>query len=166
MCIRDRWFAARQKFNTPFTKSLLEEQLSTEFPSYKGKTVQNAVYQILRTLKESPIGSTLAQYSEVDKSSGIREEYNDLSPEAIAYSVYKFARTKNISMLRVSDLYTPDVESGVYKEFGITKEALERQLRFLNSTTNRILVAELNMGLDHITLRDDIQPIDILKMEI
>ena len=68
-------------------------------------------------------------------------------------------------MLRVSDLYASDVESGVHKEFGISKDNLERQLRFLNSTTNRVLVAELNMGLDHITLRDDIQPIDILKME-
>ena len=161
-----KWFAARQKFNTPFTKSLLEEQLSTEFPTYKGKTVQNAVYQILRTLKESPIGATLGQYAEVDKSTGIRGGYNELSPEAIAYSIYKFARTKNISMLRVSDLYSPEVESGVYKEFGIAKDALEKQLRFLNSTTNRVLVAELNMGLDHITLRDDIQPIDILKMEM
>ena len=69
-------------------------------------------------------------------------------------------------MLRVSDLYSPDVESGVYKVFGIAQDALERQLRFLNSTTHRVLVAELNMGLNHITLRDDIQPIDILKMEM
>ena len=160
-----KWFAARQAFDTPFTKSLLEEQLSTEFPTYKGKTVQNAVYQVLRTLKESPIGFALNQYNELDKNSGVRAEYSDLSPEAIAYSIYKFARTRNISMLRVSDLYASDVESGVHKEFGISKDNLERQLRFLNSTTNRVLVAELNMGLDHITLRDDIQPIDILKME-
>jgi phosphoadenosine phosphosulfate reductase len=66
-------------------------------------------------------------------------------------------------MLRISDLYQSDIESGVYAEFGIDKQDLEKALRTLNSSLNRVLVAELNMGLDHITLRDDLTPLKVLQ---
>ena len=66
-------------------------------------------------------------------------------------------------MLRVSDLYRPEEENGVYKEFGISKAELQKKLRFLSSDKNRVLVAELSMGLDHITLREDLTPLTALK---
>ena len=37
-------------------------------------------------------------------------------------------------------------------------------MRSLNSDTNRVLVAELNMGLDSITLRDDLNALEALKI--
>ena len=42
-------------------------------------------------------------------------------------------------------------------------EQYEKLLRQLNSASNRVLIAELNMGLDSITLREDLNPIDVLK---
>ena len=92
-----------------------------------------------------------------------RQAYNELSPEAVAYSLYKYAQNKEIRMLRVSDLYRQEETFGVYKEFGISKDDLLKSLRFLSSDSNRVLVAELNMGLDHITLRDDLSAISVLK---
>lgn len=66
-------------------------------------------------------------------------------------------------MLRVSDLYRPEEECGPYREFGICKNELQKKLRFLSSDKNRVLVAELAMGLDHITLRDDLDQLTALK---
>jgi hypothetical protein len=64
----------------------------------------------------------------------------------------------------VSDLYEEDCKHGVYREFGISKSEFESQLRSLNSDANRVLVAELNMGLDSITLRDDLNALEALKI--
>ena len=50
------------------------------------------------------------------------------------------------------------------KRFGISKSDFVDILRSLNSETNRLIVAELNMGLDNITLRDDITSEDVLKL--
>ena len=39
-----------------------------------------------------------------------------------------------------------------------------KKLRALSSANNRVLIAELNMGLDHITLRDDLDPLKVLEL--
>ncbi len=158
-----KWFSARVNTSSPFTAKILEQLIQSEFPIYKDKTVHNAVYQIFRTLKESPIGSELEQFKLQDKETAIRNGYDDLSPEAVAYSIYKYAKDKDISFLRVSDFYRPEEEGGVYREFGISKNELLKKLRSLSSDKNRVLIAELNMGLDHITLRDDLTPITALE---
>ena len=90
--------------------------------------------------------------------------YEDLSREAIAYSLYKYAESVGTKSLRVSDLYEEDCKHGVYREFGISKSEFESQLRSLNSDANRVLVAEINMGLDSITLRDDLNALEALKI--
>ena len=64
--------------------------------------------------------------------------------------------------MRVADIYSTDNKFGIYKEFGVQKSEFLNILRELNSDTIRLLVAELNMGLDNITLRDDITSTDIL----
>ena len=159
-----KWFTARIGSNQPFSSKTLEEMLQTEFPNYKDKTVHNAVYQLLRTLRESPIGSDLEQLEEVGKDTSCRQCFNDLSPEAVAFSLYKFAEAKDIRFFRLSELFNPDEESGVAREFAIPKSELAKKLRSLSSDSNRVLIAELNMGLDHITLRDDLDSISTLKL--
>ena len=42
-------------------------------------------------------------------------------------------------------------------------ETFEKGLRTLNSAKDRILVANLSMGLNHITLQDGLTPLDVLK---
>ena len=91
-------------------------------------------------------------------------QYDDLSREALAYSLYKYAEQKGIKSFRISDLYASDNTIGVYKEFGTNKNVVEKLLRSLNSDANRVLNADLNMGLDHITLRDDLNPIKALSI--
>lgn len=138
--------------------------LQTEFPVYKDKTVHNAVYQLLRTLRESPVGSELEQYEETDKDKAVRRSFSDLSPEAIAYSLYRYGKEKEIAFFRVSELYNPDEENGVANEFVLPKADLIKKLRSLSSDKNRVLIAELNMGLDHITLREDLDAVKALRI--
>jgi 3'-phosphoadenosine 5'-phosphosulfate sulfotransferase (PAPS reductase)/FAD synthetase/ferredoxin len=158
-----KWFSARVNTSSPFTAKILEELIRSEFPVYKDKTIHNAVYQIFRTLKESPIGAEFKQFELQDKETAVRYPYEDLSPEAVAYSIYKYTKDKDISFLRVSDFYRPEEGSGVYREFGISKNELLKKLRSLSSDRNRVLIAELNMGLDHITLREDLTPITAIE---
>ena len=137
--------------------------IKEQFPAYKDKTVHNAVYQLRRTLKESPIGESLGQGIEIDKESFRRNGHEDLSKEAVAYSLYRYAEARKINSLRIFDLYKDDATAGNSKEFRTTKKVFEGLLRSLNSDMNRVIIADLNMGLDNITLRDDLNPITALK---
>ena len=157
------WFIQNIDKDTYVSQKNMEEMIKEQFPSYKEKTVHNAVYQLRRTLKESPIGETLCQYNEIDKDTFHRAEYEDLSREAIAYSLYKYAQKRQIKIMRVADLFKTDAIGGARKEFCVPKSTFESALRSLNSLSDRVLVAELNMGLDNITLRDDLNHISVLK---
>ena len=52
----------------------------------------------------------------------------------------------------------------MYKEFGISKEEMKTQLRSLNSDSERVLIAELNMGLENITLRENLNAFECLRL--
>ncbi len=157
------WFNCNIPAYSDYSSKAMEAMIREQYPSYKEKTVHNAVYQLQRTLKESPVGSTFSQMDVISKDTFKRNPYEDLSAEAIAYSIYKYAQNKGIYSLRVADFYSADVENGVAKEFAIPKNILEKGLRSLNSNTNRVIVAELNMGLDSITLREDLSPLSCLQ---
>ncbi|MCM1143031.1 MAG: phosphoadenosine phosphosulfate reductase, partial [Muribaculum sp.] len=159
-----KWFGARVNTTQSFTAAGLEEMLISEFPMYKKVTVHNAVYQLLRTLRESPIGSDFGQYEIINKTTAKRNGYQELSIEALAYSLYRFASNRGLNTFRVTDLYLTEEECGVAKEFGITKNELVKKLRSLHAEPSNILIAELNMGLDHITLRDDLDATKVLRL--
>ena len=161
-----KWFSAAINFNTETSRKDLDK-LAIEYfqQTFKKTTITYAIQALVQTFKYSPIGEDLLLFVCQDAKGTVfqRLPYNDLSPEAVAYSLYKYAQEKGIKMLRVSDLYRPEEECGLYKEFGISKTDLQKKLRFLSSDKNRVLVAELAMGLDHITLRDDLNAITALK---
>lgn len=157
------WFINNVSIGSQYSAKELEENIVNQFPVYKPKTVHNAVYQLQRTLKESPIGETFSQCEEIDKYNFMRNAFSNLNEIALAYSLYRYSEAKGIYSLRVADLYRNECASGPYKEFGIPQSIFEKLLRTLNSTTNRVLIAELNMGLDSITLRDDLSSFSCLK---
>ena len=114
-------------------------------------------------LNYSPIGDVLMQGTQHDKNNLVREEYTEISEIAVAYSVYKFSERIGSTSLRVNDFYDEECENGVVREFCLSKEVLEKALRTLNSSKVRLLVAELNMGLNHITLQEGLTPLDVVK---
>ena len=54
-----------------------------------------------------------------------------------------------------------DVENGPKVEFGMDKSNLIKHLRSLN--IDGVLTAELNMGLDNITLSSEMTSCDVIK---
>ena len=103
------------------------------------------------------------QGAEYDKNHLIRYEFKELSEIALAYSLYKFSEANGTTSLRVKDFYDEDCKNGIVREFCLSKETFEKGLRTLNSAKDRILVANLSMGLNHITLQDGLTPLDVLK---
>lgn len=125
-------------------------------------TLKNALGALFDLMNNSPVGEALMQ-GEMSNKKRVRKAYDDLSLEALAYSMYKFAEKNGSKEFRLSDLYNSEEYQGAPLEFGISRNAILKKLRALSSDTNRVLLAELNMGLDHITLRDDLDPISVLK---
>lgn len=80
------WYTKNISIDTNCSQKGLEGMIKEQYGAYKEKTVHNAVYQLRRTLKESPIGSVLRQYEEISKDTFKRETYKDISCEALAYS--------------------------------------------------------------------------------
>lgn len=161
-----KWFSSSISFNAEIGRKDLD-RLALEYfqQTFKETTITYAIQALVQTFKYSPIGDDLNQFVAQDAKGNLfqRLPYNDLSPEAIAYSLYKYAQNKGVRVLRVSDLYRAEEDSGLYKEFGISKLELQKKLRFLSSARNRVLVAELAMGLDHITLRDDLDQLSAIN---
>lgn len=161
-----KWFVSNVGFNTEISRKMLDQMAIEYFQSmFKVNTITYAVQALIQSFKYSPIGGEFKQFvGKEEKASPFhRLAYNDLSPEALAYSLYKYAQIKEINILRVSELYRTEEKQGPYREFGITKNEMQKKLRYLSSEKNRVLIAELNMGLDHITLRDDLSPFKTIK---
>ncbi len=158
-----QWFKENVNWSETITQKDIEERVYTEYPENSKTTVHNVVYALFRTFKESPIGEA-GQLIEVSKNIYTKRPYDELEKEAVIYSLYKYAEEKGVSSFRVSDLYADDNVVGIYKEFGIQKPSLTEILRALNSENNRLIIAELNMGLDNITLRDGLSAIEALKL--
>lgn len=158
-----KWFINNVKVESTYTKNSLLDLYGDQYQEGK-TTFEYALGALFNLFSASPIGEMFSQKIELSKTEFKRSSYNDISREAVAYSLYKYAESVGTKSLRVYDLYQEDCKQGIYREFGITKSELESQLRSLNSDANRVLVAELNMGLDSITLRDDLNALEALKI--
>mgnify|MGYP004668719967 FL=1 len=158
-----KWFCSNIMANQFYNAKVIKEEISNQGFAGSISTVGNAAIALCDMMKKTPIGEDCMQGVDLGKEGLCRKEYDDISIEAVAYSIYRFATEHESLMLRVSDLYKNEEEHGVYKEFRITKQVLMKKLRTISAESNRVLVAELTMGLDHITLRDDLTPLTVLK---
>lgn len=150
------------KFGESFTAKTLGDVILQRENVSSATTLAGACIALNDLLDKSPIGEDLQQ-GEVYEKSRVRHLYEDLSEEAIAYSLYRHAQIAERSEMRVSDFYSPDAVDGPYRQFGLPKHNFIKSLRYLASREGRILIAELNMGLDHITLDSNLSTIDVLK---
>lgn len=159
-----QWFITNIKEMQIYTPKIIKEEIVNQGYAASPTTIGNAASAFCDMVKKSPLGEDFRQGVFNDKKELTRESHSDLSLEATAYSIYKFANFHGINLLRVSDFYKTDEEHGVFKEFLLSKKELLKKLRTLSSSSNRVLVAELNMGLEHITLRDDLSSEKVLEM--
>ena len=158
-----KWYKENVTWDSAFTQVDIAEQVKMDYPDTAAKSIGNIVYALFRTFRESPIGEW-GLLTEIDKLRYRKNGYNAVSRSAIAYSMYKMADETGIRTFRVSNLYSGDALRGPYKEFGLSKKTFEGLLLSLNNDANRLLTAELQMGLDHITLRDDLTAEKVLEL--
>lgn len=156
------WFMNTVAPEQVFNKPMLDELALSYFPGSKN-TITYALGGFMQVFNYSPIGQFLNQGVCEDGKNYIRKPHEYLSSTALAYSLYKYAETKGVRSLRISDFYQEGCSTGPAKEFGIPKSIFEKLLRQLNSANNRVLIAELAMGLDSITLREDLTAMSVLK---
>jgi len=159
-----KWFCNNIGAEQIYNAKVIKEEISNQGFSGSISTVGNAALALCDMIKKSPVGEDFQQGENLGKEGLCRKEYDDISVEAVAYSIYRFAKDHELSMLRVSDLYKTEEEHGIFKEFRTTKQVLLRKLRTISSENDRVLVAELAMGLDHITLRNDLTPLSVLEV--
>mgnify|MGYP004442831595 CR=1 FL=1 len=147
-----------QQYDKKLISSLIREQVSTA----SAKTIDNAVAALFQLFKNTPIGYDFCMFEEFD-SMYVRAAYDGVNEKTIAYALYRYAESKGIKTLRVSDMYSDNNDNTPVKLFGICKESFNKAIQTLNSANNRVLIGELNMGLDHITLREDLDSSVILR---
>lgn len=161
------WFHSNILFNKVYTREEMNVILQDCFPDLMDRTLRNPFNSLLNTFKESPLGKDIpvgVQRKEKNKPLLIRQPHNDLSMVAVAYSLYRYAENVGRWSLTVSEFYNENQREGIYRQFGIERDVLERKLRSLQEEGNRVLSVELAMGLDNIILRQDLNSLDILKM--
>ncbi|MBR1683399.1 MAG: phosphoadenosine phosphosulfate reductase family protein [Bacteroidaceae bacterium] len=156
------WYNIGVEWGKFITQQEMEELVLSDYSDNSKTTVHNVVYAFVRTLKESPLGE-MGLFSSVTKNEFQKKGFDTIEREALAYSLYKYSEAKGVRSLRISDLFSPENNLGAFREFGIAKSNIEKLLRSLNSDANRVLIAELNMGLESITLREDLDSISCLK---
>lgn len=161
------WYIANVDFIRPYSREEIDILLGEAFPQYTSTVRENTMKAFQNTFKESPIGSELQQGIVIksgNKVSIARHEYIDLSLVAAAYSIFRYAESKDTKSLTVSEFYAENQDEGIYRQFGIERPSFERILRTLQEERNHVLNVQLNLGLDNINLREDISSADIIKM--
>ena len=155
------WYNYGIEWGRFFTQNDMEELILNDYEDNK-TTVHNVVYAFARTMKESPLGE-LGLFKIINKTQIQKKGFETIEREALAYSLFKYADAKGVRALRIADLFAADNDKGAYREFGIVRSTFEQLLRSLNSDEKRVLVAELNMGLDSITLKEGLTPLTCLQ---
>ena len=158
------WYVNNISVNQVFEKRTLIESICTSVPGAPSRTVENAVAALLQTFSYSPLGKQFMCAEQIGKNQYQRGEYSGISNIGLAYSIYRFAERIGTKSLRVSDFYDDDAEGSTSRVFGLNQTTFEQGLRSLNSEKNRVLIAELSMGLQHITLRDDLNSKNIVSI--
>lgn len=157
-----RWFSNNVKLGQAYDRKILETLISEQGFGSSGKTVANAIAAFVQTCEYSPVGDIL-NYGAVKEGKRVRANYSNATKAGVAYNLYRYSEKHNVRSLRASDFYTDECENGPFKTLGLTKQTFVSILKSLNSLENRVIIAELNMGLDSITLRDDLDALACLK---
>jgi len=153
--------------NIPVNNSLNTNELAILAKEYTGlaeTTIKHSINSLVNLFDTTPLGEEL-KIGFITKEKNIRSlekiGTDNVSNEAILYSLYKLKETKSRDNFRVSEFYDEGFEGGPYKIFGINKDVLTQKLRFISEET-KLIDVDLNQGLDNVFLKD-LSAMDVLK---
>lgn len=159
-----RWFTENIKIGQAFDKKMLSElMISTGAPAAK-TTIDAAVGALLQLFRCSPIGEEYGYAIPIDNNKYIRKENDYVSDKGVLYYLYKHSELVNSTALRVSDCYNQNGDLNALNVLGINKMEFEKVLRVLNSASQRLIIADLNTGLDNITLQSELDALKAVSL--
>jgi len=160
-----KWYVENVPFNSIYSKEDLEELLHSNYQELQPRTRNNALSSLLYLFKYSNLSKIKVGMNEKKGSITYisKMPYDDVSPQTVAYSLYRYAKEKNRYNLTVSEFYTQEQRQGIHKQFGLTKERFQNILRTLQENKLGIVNVDLQMGLDNISLREDLTCFEVLK---
>lgn len=138
--------------------------IEQNFDHFPKRSVEIGVTSLMKLFDTTPLGREL-KIGHITKEKNIRyvEKIgtDEVSNEAVLYSLYKIKEQNGRDNFRVSEFYDLNFEGGPYKIFGISKDTLIKKLRFVAEETKLINV-DLNQGLDNLFLKD-LESFEVLK---
>lgn len=160
-----RWYVKTIKWGSVVEKSSLVELMGDSFPQSK-RTRENAVKALLNLFKESPLGNIMGLGEAIEEKGKQRYVYKkgwgNPIPEAILYSLYRYAEKTGRYELTVRELYQEGIEEGPYALFGVEEEKLKAILRGLASRQDGFIKVDLVRDLDNIFLDAKRRAVEVL----
>ncbi len=150
-----KWYIETIQFNHKASSKELVETAKNAI-SLSETTIKHSINSLVNFFDTTPLGNEL-KIGYITKEKNIRYIQkigsNDISNEAILYSLYKLKDNLKRDDFRVSEFYEDGFEGGPYKIFGIEKEALIQKLKFISEDT-KLIDVNLIQGLDNLFLKD------------
>ncbi|PMQ01345.1 MAG: phosphoadenosine phosphosulfate reductase [Dictyoglomus sp. NZ13-RE01] len=155
-----RWYLNKIPWYTSHTSKSLTKLVMKDF-EISFKTAYGGIISLLNTFESSPLGNTL-KIGYIEKNGRLRivkkMGTDDIHPIAILYSLYRYAIFKKRYKFTVSELYKDTNKDGSpYLLFGISREALENNLRWLNNKYRDLIHVDIIADLDNISLSEEIK---------
>lgn len=145
-------------WNIEIEKIYIESKAQELVTNSSERTIRSGINSLINIFDSSPLGEKMKIGLLVKKGKTTEKikklGCDNIHPKAIAYSIYKYAESKNKYNFTVSELYEENQNEGPYKIFGISKNYLEKSLRFLQE--KELLSADLIAGLDNVNLNKNL----------
>ena len=164
------WYCDNIEWGNNIAREDLLERLMDSYPDLSKGTLNNALSALINTFDNSPLNDLFGLGHLTKKGRAVKFiDKNGVDDELdkwlVAYSLYKLKEIKSRTDFTVTELYDENFEGGPYKIFGISESQLEKILRGLQQSKDKIINVNLAADLDNIFLKDEIDIEDIIALK-
>jgi len=160
-----RWYIQTVQWGKVLTKSECVEQ-SGEYFAKAERTRKNAINALFELFKYTPLGSELGlgvvAEAARNKVQITKNGWKEARPEAVLYSIYRYAELKGRYELTLNELFEPSLEEGPYVLFGVDRESMRRLLRALSTAYPLLVRTDLVKDLDNIYIDSKVSSLEVL----
>lgn len=169
-------FVKSIKFEARYSREDVVAIMREDFPALNDNTIKNPTNALITMLRYSPLGRQTSEtidaqniyVAELQMSGNSTKGIRRISPgyismHALAYLLYKEAKTTGCYDITVSDLLLSG-QVNPYSVLGMTADSLIPALKAL--TQIGVLTADLTGGLENVHLNEDMTPNEVLEAVI
>lgn len=164
------WYCDTINWGAKTSKTELLDELMDSFPDFSKGTLNNPLSAMINMFDNSPLNDAFNLGNLTKKGRAVKFVSKDgvdseIDIFLVAYALYKLKETKSRLDFTVPELYDEKFEGGPYKLFGISQSQLERVLRGLQQSNNKIINVDLAKDLDNIFLDNNVDVEDIIRFK-